>query len=155
MKIGILKPEEAAKKALAKVAAFKKEKARKALEAKVRPAPATATQNPVVDAPSAELLPTNKKELNALLLENAKNGNGDEVERLLKGGADVNAKDNGGWTALMSAAYYEHTEIAGLLIQNKADVDAKDNDGETALIIAAANGRKEIVELLRASGAKE
>jgi ankyrin repeat protein len=37
------------------------------------------------------------------------------VRRLLDGGADPNAKDNYGTTALMMAIYYRHTEIVRLL----------------------------------------
>ena len=47
------------------------------------------------------LTPEEKEKLNAELIEAARNGNKAEVERLLKAGADVNAKDDYGMTALM------------------------------------------------------
>jgi hypothetical protein len=68
---------------------------------------------------------------------------------LIDNGADVNAKDNDGWTALMYAAFSGYTETAEVLIDNGADVNAKDNDGLTALMIAEGNDQTEIVNLLR------
>ena len=56
----------------------------------------------------------------------AANGNIEAVKQYLDGGADVNAKDGGGWTPLHHAAEAGHKEIAELLIANGADVNAKD-----------------------------
>jgi hypothetical protein len=53
---------------------------------------------------------------------------------LIAQGADVNARDNTGMTALMffnSLAKYQ------LLLEHKAEIDAQDNDGRTALFHAA------------------
>ena len=89
------------------------------------------------------------------LLEVCEQGNLEEIERLLAQGADVNAKDNGGWTALMWVASYGHTETAEMLIDNGADVNAIDNYGRTALIIATSYGYTEIIDLLKEKGATE
>ncbi len=48
--------------------------------------------------------------------------NTERVRELLSTGADVNSKDNNGWTALRSAAYNGHTEIAKILIEAGADL---------------------------------
>jgi len=64
--------------------------------------------------------------------------------------ADVNAKDEFGYTPLHHAAWNAHTEIAGLLITTDADVNAKGDKGSTPLHGAA---NKEVVELLIANGA--
>ena len=42
-------------------------------------------------------------------------GNAKKVEEAIMNGANVNAKDNDGWTALMYAAWNGHTDTAGLL----------------------------------------
>jgi ankyrin repeat protein len=71
----------------------------------------------------------------------------------LADGADVNAKDDDGWTPLFYAADEGHKEIAELFIAAGADVNAKTGRGFTPLYMAASGGHKEIVELLIAEGA--
>ena len=78
-----------------------------------------------------------------------------EVKRLIKSGADVNAKRNTGYTALMAAAYKGHTEIVEILIKSGADVNAKTNNGQTVLMFATCGGHTEIVEILIEAGAEE
>jgi len=80
----------------------------------------------------------------------AGDGNIEAVKRHLDAGADVNAKDDVGWTPLHSAAYYGHKEIVELLIANGADVNANDRGGSTPLHWAA---NKEVAELLIDKGA--
>jgi len=65
-------------------------------------------------------------------------------------GADVNAKEEDGWTPLHYAVYEGYKEIAELLIAKGADVNAKEEDGWTPLHDAAT---KEIAELLIDNGA--
>ena len=77
----------------------------------------------------------------------------DKIRSCISAGVDVNAKDNDGWTALIYAACYGHTEIAKLLIADGADINARDNYGCTALIYAAINGYTEIARLLLSAGA--
>ena len=76
-----------------------------------------------------------------------------EVENLITAGADVNAKDKDGWTALMPAAGNGHPECVEKLIAHGADVNARSNNGWTALNWAADAGRTECVEKLIAHGA--
>lgn len=76
-----------------------------------------------------------------------------KVEMLLSGGADVNAKNRDGWTALMWASWYGHKDVVSLLLANGADVNAKDSNGRTALMWASINGHKDVVSLLIANGA--
>ena len=80
-------------------------------------------------------------------------GNVGKVEEAIKDGANVNAEDNDGWTALMWAVFYVYTEIVKLLLEHGADVNAKSNNGWTALHLA--EGHSEIVRLLRYHVAKE
>ena len=56
-----------------------------------------------------------KAELGYKLLSASRNGNKDIVQCILDAGADVNAKTNGGWTALMYASHYGHRDIETLL----------------------------------------
>ena len=73
---------------------------------------------------------------------------------LIDAGADINAKDEAGSTALMVASEYGRTEIVKLLIATGADVNIKNELGWTALMWASRWGRKETVKLLIDAGAK-
>ena len=75
------------------------------------------------------------------------------VSLLLTAGADINAIDGNGKTALMVAVHKNHTDTVQLLIGKGADISVEDKDGETALMKAAAQGYMDIVEFLLRSGA--
>jgi ankyrin repeat protein len=77
-----------------------------------------------------------QKQLNRDLLNAAANGDNNKIGRLIKKGADVNAKDEFGYTAFMSAAANEDTAACEFLLDKGADINAKDNYGWTALMNA-------------------
>ncbi len=84
----------------------------------------------------------------------------DEQEEMIKfliaKGADTNAKNNEGKTALMMAFRFYNKKVketVELLLAKGADVNKKDNNGWTALIYASLLGENEIVEQLLAKGA--
>lgn len=89
----------------------------------------------------------------ANLIDAAKKGDTADVKTLLNKGADANAKDKGGWTALMEASQNGHTEIVNALLNKGADVNAKFNNSWTALMFASEKGHTEIVKALIAKGA--
>ena len=103
---------------------------------------------------SATISPRKQKKLNARLLESAENGSSDEeIRRLLKAGADVNAKNENDETALREATEDNYIETCKLLIENGADLNAKDWHTETALMLAAGRGHNEIARMLIEKGA--
>jgi ankyrin repeat protein len=63
------------------------------------------------------------------LINAASQGQGAVVQRLLKKGADVNAKNMNGQTALRCAADKGRETVVRLLLEKGADVNAKDKNG--------------------------
>ena len=61
-----------------------------------------------------------------------------QVRSLLERGADVEARDPTGATALVAAAYGNHLEAARLLVEAGADVNAKDDTQQSAYLIATS-----------------
>lgn len=91
--------------------------------------------------------------VNEKLVEYVEEGNIEGVKHALEMGADVNAKDMWGGTALILSAFFGYKSIVKLLIDAGADVDAQDNNGQTALMAAALFGYESIAELLIKNGA--
>lgn len=81
------------------------------------------------------------------------------MKLFLAKGAKTDPKDNRGMTALMFAAWDNHTEsLKSLLekgsdLEQGADVSARDGGGQTALFKASAKGHAEIAQVLLARGA--
>jgi ankyrin repeat protein len=71
------------------------------------------------------------------------------VKLLVDKGADLNARQQGGFTALHSAAGHGATEIVTLLLDKGADWQAKTDTGETALSIAEKNNHSDTVAVIR------
>ena len=80
-------------------------------------------------------------------------GSEQEIIEALNNGANVNAKDNHGTTAIIFAARSGHLEALSMLINTGANVNAKNYDGYTALIFAAENGHLGVINALINAGA--
>jgi len=82
------------------------------------------------------------------LTKAAKEGNIDEVRRLLNLKVDINAVDIDGDSALTCAVKGKHLEIVRLLLDAGADINLTVKYGRTALIFASFLGLEEIINLL-------
>ena len=89
-----------------------------------------------------------KQDYNELLLNSAKNNDLNGVKKALAKGANINYQNNGGYTALIWASYYGHTDIAKYLIDHNANLDIQDNNGNTALIWASIYRHTDICKLI-------
>ena len=87
------------------------------------------------------------------LCDLARRGNTAGLRALLDRGADVDARNDDGWTALMYAAYKGHTACLTLLLNNRADVNLQRNGGWTALMSTAWNGHDACMKMLLDRGA--
>lgn len=85
----------------------------------------------------------------------AAEGRVETVSALVKAGADVNATNGLGRTALMFASSYGFLAIVKDLLDHRADANIvpKDSTGWTALIAAAHNGHLEVTRVLLDHGA--
>lgn len=75
------------------------------------------------------------------------------AEMLVAHGADVNARQAGGWTPLHQAAIHGQVDLATLLLDHGADINAKAENGKTPLALATTGKHKAMTALLRERGA--
>jgi len=69
----------------------------------------------------------------AVINSAAASGRADLVELVLQAGADPNAKQQMGWTALHAAAAHDNVEMVEALLKAGADTTLRNDDGQTAL----------------------
>lgn len=74
---------------------------------------------------------------------------------LLDAGADVNAREHGGFTPIQQCAENGDLAAVQLLLARGADVRAQADDGRTALSFALTGEHEAIASLLREHGAAE
>jgi ankyrin repeat protein len=94
---------------------------------------------------------------NTALIRAAWSGDAAKVQALLRSGADVNAANRDGLTALMASTWGAtgrgDVEIARALISKGANVNAANTYGRTALTEVSGSGNAEFVSLLLQAGA--
>ena len=78
----------------------------------------------------------------------------ESIQAILKKSKKINAVDDGGFTALMWAAYNEHDnpDIIQALLDNGADVHIKAKNGDTAMAWAIKKGNTKTVALIKKAG---
>jgi ankyrin repeat protein len=78
-----------------------------------------------------------------------------QVQEAINAGADVNAQDEHGWTALGATALSNpNPEVITVLLKAGADVNVRANDGLTVLMAAAhSNPNPEVITVLLKAGA--
>ncbi len=75
------------------------------------------------------------------------------MKLLLGKGANIEARDNNGHTALLWASFQGHTDVVRQLLDKGTNVDARNNDGYTPLLWAALADQDELRnQRLNASG---
>jgi uncharacterized protein len=89
----------------------------------------------------------------ATLADAAEQRNRALIRELLATGADVNAAQVDGMTALHWAVYNEDAETAGLLVRARANVNVTNRYGVPPLFLACTNGNATLVRLLLEAGA--
>jgi ankyrin repeat protein len=71
------------------------------------------------------------------------------ARKLVAHGADVNARQSGGWTPLHSAAANGDEELVLFLLESGAYADSAQDEGRTAADLAEERGHPELASLLR------
>jgi ankyrin repeat protein len=82
----------------------------------------------------------------------ARDGSLPEVGRLLIAGADVNAKDNAGYSAFHWACIFGHVQVVKEFLDHGADVEAKDKGDMSPLDWASMGGHLPVVKALLSGG---
>lgn len=88
-----------------------------------------------------------KKNMDRQLIESAEQGNTEQVRQLLQAGANIDATDEQGRTAVMAATYRNHVDTVDALIQAGADIDIRDHQLNNVFLYAGAEGMLDILRL--------
>ncbi|KAL2320493.1 hypothetical protein Fmac_029462 [Flemingia macrophylla] len=78
----------------------------------------------------------------------ARRGEVRSIERLISGGAEVNGRDQHGWTALHRASFKGRVEAVRALLERGIEAEARDEEGYTALHCAVEAGHADVAEVL-------
>jgi ankyrin repeat protein len=75
-------------------------------------------------------------------------------EVLVRAGADVNAKQHGGFSVLHTPAHHGGLAMAELFLRHGADASAKNDDGKTPVNVAREQGHSELAARLRVAAGR-
>ena len=120
-------------------------------EPKVLPRPQPVSPSPVAAIPRAG--PTAEVSKYADLASAVSSGDRAAVEKMIKGGEDVNLV-RGNQVPLIIAVKNGDAAMVKLLISHGADVNLTDNQGNTAMIYAKVRADSKMIEILKNAGAK-
>ena len=93
------------------------------------------------------------KKLNDELLNEAQKGNLPGIKLLLEEGAEIDAVDQYGQTALMKAIVHQHEKVSFFLIDKGADLDKQDCFKNTALMYTVFKAQEDVFKKLLEAGA--
>ncbi len=113
----------------------------------------TATKDQIVTAERLEDWLEDGADLNQELGNAILASDRARIEILLAKGADINKRNQQGFTPLLMAARQRDSDMLAFLIDKGADVNATDNDGWTAVAHAAFRNHVPSIEVLHARGA--
>jgi uncharacterized protein len=86
------------------------------------------------------------------LLQASASGELTAVKKIVGEGADINAADSSGRTALIEAAWAGHADVVKYLVEKGAKVSIADNAGFTPLMRACEEGNAQVVIYLISKG---
>ncbi len=88
----------------------------------------------------------------AALLRAARSGDPDSVSAALRQGADIEARDGRGRTALLLAVTYDQVDVARVLVAMGASADAVDDQQDTPWLVTGVTGSVAMLETLLPAG---
>ncbi len=88
-------------------------------------------------------------EINNQFIRAAITGSAEEVLTLISKGANIEAVDEEGYTALMIAALYDHKKTVEVLLDKGAKIDVANKNGGTVITIASSYYHDEIFKTIQ------
>jgi hypothetical protein len=116
-------------------------------EGEYRPPPEQAAATPVPEVPRGEL--------DDALWKAFHSGDEEEAAKLVKQGANLNSRDDHGFTLLSQCAMNGHYKSTRFLLEHGANANVADREGVTPLMMAAYTGCTPLVAMLLKHGAND